>query len=184
MIRRCGARAGEATAAVSSPCGRRPEVSAMVARKEAGKSDDAVQARASICIPGFSRRRARWPSSSRITSLSTGQAASSTQRTTARARYGRERLSRGVLVNAAAAVWRNSVPMSTCLLRIMDCKPLPVLRLGHRAQVGAGRTRGAGGLPGSRSLGPLRDPLDRLGVGSFPGVFAVQFLLTVKRKDR
>ena len=32
-------------------------------------------------------------------------------------RYGRDTLSRGVLANAATAVWRNSVPMSACLVR-------------------------------------------------------------------
>ena len=44
--------------------------------------------------------------------------------------------------------------------------------------------RGDGGLPGSRFLGPLRGRLDRLAVGSFPGAFGVQFVLTAKRSER
>jgi SAM-dependent methyltransferase len=41
-----------------------------------------------------------------------------------------------------------------------------------------------GGFPGSRLLGPLRDPLDRLAVGSFPGAFGAQFVLTARRRGR
>ena len=40
--------------------------------------------------------------------------------------------------------------------------------------------RADGGFPGSRFLGPLRGPLDRAAVGSFPGAFGVQFVLTAK----
>jgi hypothetical protein len=41
-----------------------------------------------------------------------------------------------------------------------------------------------GGCPGSRFLGPLRGPLDRLAVGRFPGAFGAQFVLTARRGER
>ena len=44
--------------------------------------------------------------------------------------------------------------------------------------------RADGGFPGSRFLGPLRGLLDRLAVGSFPGAFGAQFVLTARRAER
>ena len=44
--------------------------------------------------------------------------------------------------------------------------------------------RADGGFPGSRFFGPLRSLLDRAAVGSFPGAFGVQFVLTARRNDR
>jgi hypothetical protein len=44
--------------------------------------------------------------------------------------------------------------------------------------------RADGGFPGSRFFGPLRSLLDRAAVGSFPGAFGVQFVLTAKRQNR
>ena len=39
-------------------------------------------------------------------------------------RYGRDALSPGRLANAAAAVWRNSIPMSSCIVRTSDVRRL------------------------------------------------------------
>jgi SAM-dependent methyltransferase len=44
--------------------------------------------------------------------------------------------------------------------------------------------RADGGFPGSRFFGPLRRLLDRAAVGSFPGAFGVQFVLTARRNNQ
>jgi SAM-dependent methyltransferase len=44
--------------------------------------------------------------------------------------------------------------------------------------------RAEGGFPGSRFCGPARHVLDRLAVGSFPGAFGVQFVLTATDHGR
>jgi len=44
--------------------------------------------------------------------------------------------------------------------------------------------RAEGGFPGSRFIAPLRSLLDRAAVGSFPGAFGVQFVLTARWKDQ
>ena len=89
---------------------------------------------------------------------------------------------------AASRVPRGPVPIHR--RRTHGPHPLPVLRLGHGPRPGAGGGPSARGgtrrrwLSGSRFLGPLRGLLDRLAVGSFPGAFGVQFVLTARRDDR